>query len=152
MNRRYIIPLLCAGALAFACGPRTHSSEAAASTPHERTAESAPLASSLGVTVDNGVDLAFHVTNAADRHVELDFPSGQLYDFVVLDSLGREVWRWSRGHMFTQTLQNRLLSSGETLSWEERWDHPGRHGAYTAVALLRSSNYPVEKRVAFRVP
>jgi hypothetical protein len=102
--------------------------------------------------VHKGVRFTLHVTNVSDHAVELNFPNGQTHDFVVVDSLGREVWRWSTGRMFTQALRTSLLGANETLTFEERWPERRRHGAYTAIALLKSSNHPVEERVAFTLP
>ena len=151
MNTRYLVPLLCAGALIFACGPRTHS-QSATGAELPRASKGKPLASSLGVKVNGGVAFVFHVTNAGDKKLELTFPSGQTHDFVVLDSLEREVWRWSEGRMFTQSLQNRMLGTGETLSYEDSWPLIEAHGRYVAVAQLTSENFPVETRVEFEVP
>lgn len=154
MNTRYLVPLLCGGALVFAYGPITHS-ESAQSAQRAGTAPvitSAPLASSLGVKVDEGVEFVFHVTNAGEKKLELTFPSGQTHDFVVLDTLGREVWRWSEGRMFTQSLQNKMLGTGETLSYDDRWPVKSAHGRFVAVAQLKSRNFPVETRVDFEIP
>lgn len=158
MSSRPVIWLLCAGALALACGPHSHN-ESAASTTDARPEQAAPtqdatggLASSANVRVNHGIDFALHVSNLEDHAVELDFPSGQTHDFVVVDSLGREVWRWSNGRMFTQTFQNKLLGSRETVTYQEHWDGKRRRGRFTAVALLKSSNHPVEERVTFTLP
>jgi hypothetical protein len=153
VKSRIVVSLLCVGALAFACSPRSHSSEAQrANEPSPRREPGTSLASSLRVSVERGVDLAYHVTNATDRRVEIRFPSGQTHDFVVLDSAQREVWRWSREHLFTQAVQTRLLDSGETVSFDERWDPAGRSGTYTAVATLNSDSHHLESRVEFSVP
>lgn len=157
MSSRLIIWILIAGALALACGPRSRSAESAtaadASGDSAAAADSgSALATSLAVTVQDGVRLVLSATNTSGSRMELDFPSGQLYDFAVLDSMGREVWRWSTGRMFTQALQNRFLAPGETLSFAERWDARTPAGRYTAVATLASSSQPVEKRVAFTIP
>jgi Intracellular proteinase inhibitor len=154
MNNRLVASLLFAGALVFACGPRSHSSEASASsnTHHSAPADGSPLASSLGVTVGRDVHLAFHVTNATSKLLELRFDNGQTHDFSVLDSLGREVWRWSAGRMFTQALQAKALAAGQTLSFEDRWDAAERHGRFTAVATLASGNFPLERRIEFELP
>lgn len=159
MSSRLVIWLLCAGALALACGPHARHNESAASTTDAKPAEPRapasdehPLATSANVAVKNGVALSIHVTNLSDHAVELDFPSGQTHDFVVVDSLGREVWRWSDGRMFTQALQNKLLDSRETVTYAEHWDGRGRTGRFTAIALLKSSNHPVEERVSFTLP
>lgn len=155
MNTRLVVPLLCAAAIAFACGPRAVSSTTtdapAAATPPSAPDEST-LASSLEISVRDGVRLAFHATNRAGRRVELVFPSGQTHDFAILDSSGREVWRWSEGRLFTQALQNRVLEPAETLTYEERWVPGDRRGTFVAVATLRSSSHPLESRVEFTLP
>lgn len=152
MNTRLLIPMLCIGAVAFACGPRPHAaSEAPVTTPASSSKPGAPLASSLTVSVDGGVELAFHVTNTTQKSMELQFASGQTHDFTVLDASGREVWRWSGDRMFTQALQTRMLGAGETLTFRERWQSAPK-GAYTVVAALTSSNHPVETRAEIAVP
>ena len=95
--------------------------------------------------------LVLDLTNATKKNLELEFPSGQEYDFAVLDSTGREVYRWGKERMFTQSLQNRVLDGGETRRYEERADKALPNGSYVAVATLRSSNYPVQERVNFRL-
>jgi hypothetical protein len=159
MSSRILIWILCAGALVLACGPHVRHNESAASTtdPAPRPTE-APrpngrvLATSANVSVKDGVTFTLHITNLADHALELTFPNGQTHDFVVLDTAGREVWRWSRDRMFTQALQNKMLGAKQTLSYEERWSGPGRVGQFTAVAILTSSNHPVEERVEFALP
>lgn len=98
------------------------------------------------------VRLALHVVNTAKKRVELTFPSGQTYEFVILDSLDRELWRWGRGRMFTQTLRNVLLSAGETMDLDETWEPaslpPGR---YTARAQLTSETHPLVRQTQFTI-
>lgn len=161
---RVAIALLCAGALAFACGPRTHSEAASTAslttaapvvqqgTTHSHS-DGAGLASQLDVKLDrHDVQFALHVTNQGRKHVEVAFPNGQTHEFVVVDSLGREVWRWSESRLFTQALQNKLLGGGETMSVGERWPHPKSRGKYTVIATLNSSNFPIQQRADFVVP
>ena len=157
MSSRFVIWLLCAGAVAIACSPHARHNESAAGTTSEPPASPAPadarlLAASANVRVNDGVHLTLHVTNVSDHSVELDFPTGQTHDFVVVDSLGREVWRWSDGRMFTQALRNTFLGANETATYATRWGGKGRRGRFTAVALLKSSNHPVEERVPFTLP
>jgi hypothetical protein len=68
----------------------------------------------------------------------------------VLDSLGREVWRWSDGRLFTQAMQNHVMRTADLMEYEEVWRTPAP-GRYVAVATLASKNYPVERRVEFTV-
>ena len=182
MNTRLIISLLCAGALAFACGPRSHSEQgiasaalatahpvqisngsvasvasraAAALTQHNKKKAPAEKASAkidkkLNVSINSrDVQLALDVRNVGAKYAELTFASGQAYDFVVVDSVGREVWRWSQKRMFTQGVQNKQIGAGETLQVSETWKNGVRPGHYTAIATLKSTNYPVEQRVDF---
>ena len=93
---------------------------------------------------------AFTVTNASTKKLEVVFLDGRTHDLIVLDSLGREVWRWSEGRLFTQSVQNRVLRASDTILFDESWRAPSP-GSYTAVATLASANFPVEQRQAFVV-
>lgn len=152
MNSRLVISLLCAGAIGIACSARGHSQDA----PVPATAQSVDghpkMKSFLNVEHrKDGVRFALHVVNTSSHRVEIDFPDGQVYDFVVLDSVGRQVWHWARARMFTQSTQLRYLGGGDELKVAESWKRPMAPGRYTAVATLTSSNYPVSERVPFVV-
>lgn len=155
MSSRIIAPLLLVSALAFACGPLSHSKEVEA-TPDRAAAADAvtdtvggEVAASLVVAVGSEVGIALEVANAAGHQVELDFADGQTHDVAILDEGGREVWRWSEGRLFTTAVQTRLLGADESARYEEAWEPAGRRGTYTAVATLRSGRYPVELRREF---
>jgi hypothetical protein len=151
MQSRFVIALFAAGGIAFACGPRPHESEAASSAaPAARPVPGSPaLATTLELSVASAVDLRLHITNGTSKKIEVTFPSGQTHDFYILDATGREVWRWSTGRMFTQSVQNKLIDAGGTVSYTDRWEGPVAPGSYTAVAVLLSSSHPTEQRVEF---
>jgi len=112
-----------------------------------------PLPAHLLVKVaQRTVRFALQVKNVGGKHVELTFPNGQAYDFAVLDASGREVWRWSRGRMFTQGIQNRLLGTGEAMNAGATWPAGKAAGRYTVVATLNSTNFPSEERSDFVLP
>ena len=172
MNTRLIITLLCAGAVAFACGPRSgqETPVALASAVPVRKTPQAPttsrttrnsaarpevkLVSQFDVqTKGRDAQFALTIKNIGNKHAELDFPNGQRYDFVVMDSAGREVWHWSAGRMFTQSVQNKQLGSGDAMRVSETWTKPPvAPGKYTVVATLKSSNYATEQRAEFVLP
>ena len=177
MLSRIAVPVLCAAAVIFACAPRPHAAQskstatplsmkgvmpaAAPRKPKLKPEELArvPLASSLDVTIGRARDarvgdvrFALHVTNRADHNLELMFPSGQTHEFVVRDEIGRDVWRWSEGRMFTQALQSKLLSGEETTTYAESWQPGTRTGRFTVVATLRSSSNVVEQTAEFVLP
>ncbi|HJQ20681.1 MAG TPA: BsuPI-related putative proteinase inhibitor [Gemmatimonadaceae bacterium] len=169
MSSRILIIALCIGAIALACGPRAHNE---ASTPRKTQAtvvqagatthaivvahtqtQKPQITARLAVQAHNAsVRFDLHVINGSKKRVELTFPSGQTYDFVVLDSVGRELWRWGSGRMFTQALRNTLLGGGETLDIEETWRNaPLPPGRYVAKAVLASENYPIVEQMEFTV-
>ena len=170
MNTRYIISLLVAGALAFACGPRSRSEAnalAITKAPNAKVVTAKPadhsrrgsaavkqpkLDARLKVDVaTNEVRFAFDVANVGNKGMELSFASGKAYDIVVVDSVGREVWHWSNGRMFTQGVQNKQLGTGDSINVNESWTKT-QPGSYTAIAMLNSTNFPVEQRVDFVIP
>jgi len=148
MRLRYVLPILVASALAFAYASPLPSHSY---VPVRRHAVRDTIGSSLEVKLGEDVKFSLHVTNSSSKRVELRFPSGQTHDLVVLDAQGREVWRWSRGRLFTQAMQNKVLGTSDTLTFTETW-RPEHGGTYTAVASLLSQNYPTQKRTEFSLP
>jgi len=159
MSNKLVVPLLCAAALVFACGPRPHTPDqpaepgSGAPVTRQPNTPGQPLATGLDITVGEQVSLRFHVTNTTAKQLEISFGSGQTHDFTVLDASGTELWRWSADRMFTQALQTRLLGAGETITYTEIWrPSSGTRGALSAVAKLVSSSHPLESRAEFRLP
>ena len=152
MKTHVIISLLCCAAIANACGTRTEASETEATVRHKRAPRSKPLTATLDVEVKDGVKFALLVTNESAKRVEVLFPSAQTHDFLVLDSLGTPVWKWSKGRLFTSSLSTSMIDSDDTKEFEDGWDAEGMHGKFTVVATLESSNFPVQQRTEFRVP
>lgn len=170
MSSRVVISALCVGVVAFACGPQTRNEasaplQSAALTAsngdivvqQSRTRRAALRDSALDAQLvvranESPMRLALQVVNTGKKRVELRFPSGQTHDFVILDTLGREVWRWGNGRMFTQTVRNKLLGAGESMKVEETLKSvklaPGR---YIARGSLVSVNYPVVQETEFTV-
>ncbi|HEX7930233.1 MAG TPA: BsuPI-related putative proteinase inhibitor [Sphingomicrobium sp.] len=162
--RNLLIPILCLGAVAFACGPRSHSEASLVSVnlakpPAAPAVKKTPkkeqqvrVAPTFTVSVEHkSIRFALAVTNPTKKDVEITFPDGQTHDFIVLDSVGREMYRWGQGRMFTQSVQNRTIDGGETLHITESATIDLPPGSYVAVAKLRSTNFPVQERVPFEV-
>src|SRR3954470_1854789 len=172
MNLRLTVSLVFVGTLAVACRQQSRTTvnsdgnvveqqgitlasiggSAVRSTKTvEKTVKSASteLATKFDVALEGG-DVRFNlrVVNTTAKSVEVNFASGQAYDFVVVDSVGREVWRWSSDRIFTQSVRNKLLSKGDAITASEKWS-PAKPGKFTAIAQLTSSNYPVQQKLAF---
>jgi hypothetical protein len=172
MNLRLAVSVVFVGTLAYACGPQSRTtvtregkvvtqqglalaSIGGSAAPTAKTVEKTVKSASTSLTTKfdvslEGGDVLFNlrVANGSKKNVEVNFPSGQSYDFVVLDSVGREVWRWSADRIFTSSVRNKLLSKGDAITASERWS-PAKPGKWTAIAQLTSSNYPVADTVAF---
>ena len=174
MSLRVLIPVLFVAAVAFACGPRAHNEASSSKNSGTSVAQTAgktlairqqgspraatkapksPVAAEVYVRKNDGnIRFALRVVNTGKKRVEITFPSGQTYDFAVLDSTGRELWRWGSDRMFTQALHNKLLGSGEALDYEESLTSaPLPPGRYVARATLTSANYPLVDETEFTI-
>jgi intracellular proteinase inhibitor BsuPI len=157
MDNRLILPLLCAAsAVAFAATPLSHNAKPIATVKHVADDKSAAIVTTFDVTRVNDdaekLKFSLSVKNNTTKMLELRFPDGKTHDFVVMDFAGKEVWRWSDGRMFTSAMRSETLKGkGETV-FEESWSTKGQHGTFTAVAVLRSNNFPVETSVQFMLP
>ena len=156
MDNRIILPLLCAAsAVAFAATPSSHNEKPIA-VRHNAAEMAAPIVTTFDITRprEDADKLRFtlSIKNNTTKMLELRFPDGQTHDFVVKDFAGKEVWRWSQGRMFTSAMRSETLKGKGETAFEESWDTNGQHGAFTAVAILRSNNYPVETSVQFMLP
>lgn len=174
MSSRFLIPVLCVGAVAFACNPRTNNeastrtssgaavTQVASSSPAvgqqgsprvtAKTSKS-PVSAQISVRRNEATfRFSLRVVNTSKKRVEITFPSGQTYDFVVLDSVGREMWRWGNDRMFTQAVRNKLLGAGDALDFEETLkSRPLPPGRYVARAMLTSANFPLVEQTEFTV-
>jgi len=157
LDNRLILPLLCAASVAFAAAPSfSHNEKPIATAKHRDAAMSAPIVTTFDVTRPNDeadkLRFTLNVKNNTTKMLELQFPDGQTHDFVVKDFTGKEIWRWSKGRMFTSAMRSETLKGKEDTIYEESWSSKGEHGSFTAVAILRSNNFPVETSVQFVLP
>ncbi len=147
MLTRIIVPVLATAVLVFACSPRTPQRSISGARP--RTTAGQGVVSHVMVDTAHGsVRFAIEVANDSRKRVELNFPDGRTHDFSVIDARGHEVWRFSHGRLFTQSMQNQLLDAHDAVTYAEHWTPPAP-GQYTLIAQLRSENYPVQQRVEF---
>ena len=155
MPNRIILPLLIAASVVLARG--SFAGNEGNTLASKKAAEEKEV---LGTTFNvvrptgGGESLRFtlRIVNNTRKMVEIQFPDGQTHDFVVNDSTGKEVWRWSEGRMFTQAMRSKTLKGKDGTVFEERWEPKGQRGAFTAVAILKSENFPLETSIQFALP
>jgi hypothetical protein len=139
--------LVCA-AIFYACAPRvghvdgeTDGAPPVRRTTPARTPADTGFTAALAQTLSDGApQFTLVVTNFGDG-TEVRFPNGRTHEFVVLDERDREVWRWSDGRFFTQSLQTKQLRTGATLRYQATWKD-ATPGTYRVIATLNSATHP----------
>lgn len=113
-------------------------------TPPVVVRPSNELPAQLSATVGNVVTLTLTMKNPSAAPIDVQFPSGQKYDFVVIDSLtGKEAWRWSAGRGFPQTVATQTVPGNGSLTFTETWTPPAK-GLYLAHGVLVSTSHRAE--------
>lgn len=111
------------------------------------------LVGSMEVKVSpSSVRLVLHVTNTADRPLELNFSTSQRYDFIVETASGEEVWRWSDDMAFMQALSQDTLPPGASWDMDAVWDPGNRSGEYVATGVLTAREHELRQSTAFQLP
>jgi len=148
MRVRIGVLLLVAVLAAGACAPRD-------SEPNG-TADPAGSESGLVTTLevedrDGIVRFLLHVTNTTASAVELEFTSGQRYDFQVARQDGETVWTWSATRSFIQSLGTATLGAGESLRYSADWEPGGLTGDFVATGMVTASNRMLQQSAHFTV-
>jgi hypothetical protein len=76
--------------------------------------------------------LSLTMTNTAPYALQVNFATGQSYDFTATDTAGNAVWTWSFGKSFDGNPQTRTLAPGETWTVQEVWSFVNDAGAGVA--------------------
>jgi hypothetical protein len=99
------------------------------------TAESAP----------GGMKLELLVVNKSDKLLPFKFTSSKIYDFMIIDiATEKEVWRWSRGTVFSQMVRSDSIRGNSKWTYSEIWNrrdndrNPIPPGRYRVVGILAS--------------
>jgi hypothetical protein len=142
---------LAAGAETPACVPleRIELVPVAGDRHYHQTgwASDGPLKYSAGVREEifekgTPVDVSLTIRNTGPAPVTWSFANAQRFDLIVYNDDCREIWRWSRGRMFAQSLGSATIAPGGIITYRIRWDQrdqAGRQvrlGAYEARVLF----------------
>lgn len=150
LRRLRLLAAVCVAGAA-ACAPANPGERGAPAG--DAAAAASPLLTSVQARAfgADSVQFTLQVTNTTDSPVELSYPSGQSFDFIVSRG-GREVWRWSQGMMFTQALRSETLAAGATETHAATWTpSAGARGEYTVVGLLTARNAGASRSATFRL-
>jgi len=111
--------LYCLFSAAWSCGAARTITVATPVTAMRKQIRQGDLLCTLEVTIKEESDRpGSHVAQAnlsvestSQQPVPFRFPSSQQYDFLLLNSGGREIWRWSAGKFFAMVILDRNLTS-----------------------------------------
>ncbi|MBS2968354.1 hypothetical protein J9317_06225 [Metabacillus sp. KIGAM252] len=129
--------LLCI-ILLSACTNKTDE-EKEVTAPMEKTNQ-VLLKASAEESIDQAI-LKLTIHNDTDRKKIFTFQTGQTYELTVLDSEGKEMYKYSKGKMFTQAIRELALQPGEKKVYQEVWgyDQQGQKaspGEYKVIAVF----------------
>ncbi|KZZ84611.1 BsuPI-related putative proteinase inhibitor [Bacillus sp. SJS] len=104
--------------------------------PMEKTNQVLLKASAEG-SADQAV-LKLIIQNDTDIKKTFSFQTGQTYELTVLDSEGKEMYKYSKGKMFTQALREIALEPGEKKVYQEVWGYDKKvsPGEYKVIAVF----------------
>ncbi len=106
-------------------------------------------------TVADAVRLTLHVTNRSAEPIQLEFTSGQRFDFQVArmdnGAVGEPLWTWSADKSFLQALSTETLAPGGSLRYSAEWPAGGVTGNFIAHGSVTSTNHPVRQSARFEL-
>jgi len=117
-----------------------------------------PLNFSIHVTPgEEKLQINMALKNNGSKSVKLEFPTSQIYEWVIKDKIGKEIFRYSSGKAFLQAIQHLTIRPNETVHWKDEWDYKRNgvqleKGDYIIEAWLtvtKINNKPVENRTLF---
>jgi hypothetical protein len=91
------------------------------------------------VQLGQPVRFRLRLSNNGGKTEELVTPTSQLYDFWVRKG-SREVWRWSSGETFIQSVTTTDLATQATQVYTQIW-HPAAAGRFTVYGEIKANGY-----------
>ncbi|WP_243291310.1 BsuPI-related putative proteinase inhibitor [Bacillus sp. FJAT-47783] len=118
-------------------------------TIHEKEASVQFLVDAMEATEEVRFDLT--MKNKTDQEITFEFPSSQLYEIIVTNEEGDDVYRYSNGKMFTQAIHYETINPSDYRTWTESWNYmkDGQRvppGKYTVKAIWKGNAKDVPKQ------
>lgn len=101
------------------------------------------------------VELTFTITNTGSSDAKFEFVNSQFYDFIIKDTQGSEIARWSLGRAFLPLTEPVTLAAGAKFEYKTRWrqldqnDDPVPPGRYEITAIQTTKGNPTVLALAF---
>ncbi len=102
--------------------------------------------------VGEPIVLTLRLVSRTKGEMRLEFSDSQRYDFVIRDSAGREVWRWSRDQVFAQVLGTEIIGPARPqLEFQTRFSGPLGQGVYRIEGSLPARGHRLSATLTFQV-
>jgi hypothetical protein len=102
--------------------------------------------------VGEPIVLTLRLVSRTQDEVRLEFSDSQRYDFVIRDSEGREVWRWSGDQVFAQVLGSEIIGPARPqLEFQTRFSGPLGQGVYRIEGSLPARGHRLSATLTVQV-
>ena len=89
-----------------------------------------------------GITFVLSVRNRTAQPRTITFPSGQLFNFIVLsENQGALLWKWSHGLIFTQAFWDLAFAPNETKTYTIVWDRLDNAGNPVGTGTYYTQGY-----------
>ncbi len=88
---------------------------------------------------ESSIIFNFKMVNRSGQNQDLTFASSQIYEVMVTDRTGQEVYRYSENMMFAQMIIGKFIGPGESIPGQVVWDMKDKSGV-----LLPPGRYNVQ--------
>lgn len=92
------------------------------------------------------LNITFSMHNQSEDNWLITYPSGQRFDYQILDDKGDSIYTWSANKSFIEAMQDIVVQSGETVEYTDLFDYTLMNGA-----PLETGTYTIEFNTSFYV-
>lgn len=93
------------------------------------------------------IAMTLGITNCGDEPVTRQYSSSQVYDFLVRDARGQEIWRWSHDWLFLAVITEQTFQPGETVIYAEAWNQDDNAGEQVPPGMYEVLGYDAGCRI-----
>jgi len=68
---------------------------------------------------NGGLILSLTITNNTDKAIAINHSNQQMFDFVIFDKSGNELYRWSKGRMFSMVVISTKIEPGKEITFSD---------------------------------
>ncbi|GHH98507.1 BsuPI-related putative proteinase inhibitor [Neobacillus kokaensis] len=106
------------------------------------------------ITGPNQTEIVIAVKNNEEFPLDFEFPTSQLFEMIITDKGGNEVYVYSKGRYFLQAFQTITVQPHDDLKRVVKWNYQfegkrlpeGEYTIYTTLKPININNKPIKNR------